>query len=177
MWNLVFIWTCPCKELTSVAEDAVLCYGTLKGGRASLWQSMKWIHELSVFRYLKFTLDQYVESDYTLVYLHHGLTSENKPSLSWLRDAYREFDRKWVGDSRQGAACCSVVSYRRSFPFFASSLVIISYYCLFLLLVEVGFCLLQAESWNAQLLLKLHFLGQQVRSRTRNQCKCVSSVV
>lgn len=49
---------------------------------------------MSLLRYLKFTLDQYVESDYTLVYLHHGLTSENKPSLSWLRDAYREFDRK-----------------------------------------------------------------------------------
>lgn len=47
--------------------------------------------------YLKHTLDQYVESDYTLLYLHHGLTSDNKPSLSWLRDAYREFDRKWVG--------------------------------------------------------------------------------
>lgn len=38
-----------------------------------------------------------MESDYTLLYLHHGLTSENKPSLGWLRDAYREFDRKWVG--------------------------------------------------------------------------------
>lgn len=76
----------------------ILCYGTLKrgpkGGRASVWQSMKRVHQLSLFRYLKFTLDQYVESDYTLVYLHHGLTSENKPSLSWLRDAYREFDRK-----------------------------------------------------------------------------------
>lgn len=45
-------------------------------------------------RYLKGTLDQYVESDYTLIYFHHGLTSENKPSFSWLRDAYREFDRK-----------------------------------------------------------------------------------
>lgn len=45
-------------------------------------------------RYLKATLDQYVESDYTLIYFHNGLTSENKPSLSWLRDAYREFDRK-----------------------------------------------------------------------------------
>ncbi|KAG8126001.1 putative Rho GTPase-activating protein [Naja naja] len=45
--------------------------------------------------YLKYTLDQYVESDYTLIYLHHGLTSENKPSLGWLRDAYREFDRKY----------------------------------------------------------------------------------
>ncbi|XP_063043988.1 rho GTPase-activating protein 1 isoform X1 [Engraulis encrasicolus] len=45
--------------------------------------------------YLKHTLDQYVESDYTLIYFHHGLTGENKPSLSWLRDAYREFDRKY----------------------------------------------------------------------------------
>ncbi|KTF81313.1 hypothetical protein cypCar_00021064 [Cyprinus carpio] len=45
--------------------------------------------------YLKQTLDKYVESDYTLIYFHHGLTSENKPSLSWLRDAYREFDRKY----------------------------------------------------------------------------------
>uniref|UniRef100_A0A7N8YNN2 Rho GTPase activating protein 1 n=1 Tax=Mastacembelus armatus TaxID=205130 RepID=A0A7N8YNN2_9TELE len=45
--------------------------------------------------YLKGTLDQYVESDYTLIYFHYGLTSENKPSLSWLRDAYREFDRKY----------------------------------------------------------------------------------
>ncbi|XP_063497017.1 rho GTPase-activating protein 1 isoform X2 [Symphalangus syndactylus] len=45
--------------------------------------------------YLKHTLDQYVENDYTLLYLHHGLTSDNKPSLSWLRDAYREFDRKY----------------------------------------------------------------------------------
>ncbi|MBN3303737.1 RHG01 protein, partial [Amia calva] len=45
--------------------------------------------------YLKHTLDKYVESDYTLIYFHHGLTSDNKPSLTWLRDAYREFDRKY----------------------------------------------------------------------------------
>uniref|UniRef100_A0A1A8LJH3 Rho GTPase activating protein 1 n=1 Tax=Nothobranchius pienaari TaxID=704102 RepID=A0A1A8LJH3_9TELE len=45
--------------------------------------------------YLKATLDQYVESDYTVIYFHHGLTSENKPSLGWLVDAYREFDRKY----------------------------------------------------------------------------------
>lgn len=51
---------------------------------------------LNFYRYLKGTLDQYVESDYTLIYFHHGLTSENKPSLSWLREAYREFDRKWA---------------------------------------------------------------------------------
>uniref|UniRef100_A0A8C4U0H1 Rho GTPase activating protein 1 n=1 Tax=Falco tinnunculus TaxID=100819 RepID=A0A8C4U0H1_FALTI len=53
------------------------------------------LDHVKLLGYLKFTLDQYVESDYTLVYLHHGLTSENKPSLSWLRDAYREFDRKY----------------------------------------------------------------------------------
>uniref|UniRef100_A0A1A7W6M7 Rho GTPase activating protein 1 n=1 Tax=Iconisemion striatum TaxID=60296 RepID=A0A1A7W6M7_9TELE len=45
--------------------------------------------------YFKGTLDQYVESDYTLIYFHHGLTSENKPSISWLGDAYREIDRKY----------------------------------------------------------------------------------
>ncbi|XP_012670320.2 rho GTPase-activating protein 1 isoform X2 [Clupea harengus] len=48
-----------------------------------------------LLKYLKHTLDQYVESDYTLIYFHHGLTGENKPSLGWLRDAYREFDRKY----------------------------------------------------------------------------------
>uniref|UniRef100_A0A8B9H2U8 Rho GTPase activating protein 1 n=1 Tax=Astyanax mexicanus TaxID=7994 RepID=A0A8B9H2U8_ASTMX len=45
--------------------------------------------------YLKQTLDKYVESDYTLIYFHHGMTSENKLSLSWLRDAYREFERNF----------------------------------------------------------------------------------
>uniref|UniRef100_A0A1A8CRN9 Rho GTPase activating protein 1 n=1 Tax=Nothobranchius kadleci TaxID=1051664 RepID=A0A1A8CRN9_NOTKA len=45
--------------------------------------------------YLKGTLDQYVESDYTVIYFHHGLTSENKVSLGWFVDAYREFDRKY----------------------------------------------------------------------------------
>lgn len=53
------------------------------------------LDHVKLLGYLKHTLDQYVESDYTLVYLHHGLTSENKPSLGWLRDAYREFDRKY----------------------------------------------------------------------------------
>lgn len=47
-------------------------------------------------RYLKYTLDQHVESDYTIVYFHCGLSSQNKPSLRWLQDAYQEFDRKYV---------------------------------------------------------------------------------
>ncbi|KAI9518127.1 hypothetical protein NQZ68_040248 [Dissostichus eleginoides] len=55
-------------------------------------------HQLNhrrLLEYLKFTLDQYVEMDYILVYFHHGLRSGNKPSLKWLREAYAEFDRKY----------------------------------------------------------------------------------
>lgn len=55
-------------------------------------------HQLNhrrLLEYLKFTLDQYVEMDYILVYFHHGLRSSNKPSLKWLREAYSEFDRKY----------------------------------------------------------------------------------
>ncbi|KAM9328316.1 rho GTPase-activating protein 8-like [Pholidichthys leucotaenia] len=48
-----------------------------------------------LLEYLKFTLDQYVEMDYILVYFHYGLRSSNKPSLKWLREAYNEFDRKY----------------------------------------------------------------------------------
>ncbi|KAL6047813.1 hypothetical protein STEG23_034635, partial [Scotinomys teguina] len=44
-------------------------------------------------RYLKYTLDQHVENDYTIVYFHYGLNSQNKPSLGWLQNAYKEFDR------------------------------------------------------------------------------------
>ncbi|XP_072234104.1 rho GTPase-activating protein 8-like [Leuresthes tenuis] len=55
-------------------------------------------HQLNhrrLLEYLKYTLDQYVEMDYILVYFHHGLRSSNKPSLKWLREAYSEFDRKY----------------------------------------------------------------------------------
>jgi Rho GTPase-activating protein 1 len=45
--------------------------------------------------YLRHTLDKYVENDYTLVYFHHGLDHKNRPSFSWLRQAYGEFDRKY----------------------------------------------------------------------------------
>uniref|UniRef100_UPI00398E7F01 rho GTPase-activating protein 1 isoform X2 n=1 Tax=Pristiophorus japonicus TaxID=55135 RepID=UPI00398E7F01 len=48
-----------------------------------------------LLQYLKHTLDKYVESDYSVVYFHYGLTSQNKPSFAWLRLAYREFDRKY----------------------------------------------------------------------------------
>ncbi|XP_060131169.1 rho GTPase-activating protein 8 isoform X3 [Zootoca vivipara] len=48
-----------------------------------------------LLEYLKYALDQYVENDYTVVYFHYGLNSKNKPSLSWLQSAYKEFDRKY----------------------------------------------------------------------------------
>jgi len=41
------------------------------------------------------TLDQYVEQDYSLVYFHYGLNSKNKPSIRWLWQAYKAFDRKY----------------------------------------------------------------------------------
>ncbi|XP_036153868.1 rho GTPase-activating protein 8 isoform X1 [Myotis myotis] len=55
-------------------------------------------HELNhrhLLEYLRHTLDQHVQSDYTVVYFHFGLSSQNKPSLRWLQGAYREFDRKY----------------------------------------------------------------------------------
>ncbi|XP_072862713.1 rho GTPase-activating protein 8 isoform X3 [Chlorocebus sabaeus] len=55
-------------------------------------------HELDhqrLLEYLKYTLDKYVENDYTIVYFHYGLNSRNKPSLGWLQSAYKEFDRKY----------------------------------------------------------------------------------
>lgn len=48
-----------------------------------------------LLRYLMYTLDRFVEQDYSLVYFHYGLTSKNKPTLSWLWQAYRAFDRKY----------------------------------------------------------------------------------
>ncbi|XP_047902834.1 rho GTPase-activating protein 8 isoform X9 [Anser cygnoides] len=55
-------------------------------------------HQLNhtrLLEYLKYTLDQYVENDYMVVYFHYGLKSLNKPSLKWLQTAYKEFDRKY----------------------------------------------------------------------------------
>ncbi|XP_004438029.1 PREDICTED: rho GTPase-activating protein 8 [Ceratotherium simum simum] len=55
-------------------------------------------HELNhrrLLEYLKYMLDQYVESAYTIVYFHYGLNSRNKPSLGWLQSTYKEFDRKY----------------------------------------------------------------------------------
>lgn len=46
-------------------------------------------------RYLMFTLDQYVDMDYSLIYFHHGYSSKNKVSLSWLWGLYKVLDRRY----------------------------------------------------------------------------------
>lgn len=46
-------------------------------------------------QYLIYTLDKYVQQDYSLIYFHYGLNSKNKPSIAWLWSAYRAFDRKY----------------------------------------------------------------------------------
>eukprot|EP00041_Stephanoeca_diplocostata_P025667 m.677310 g.677310 ORF g.677310 m.677310 type:complete len:324 (+) comp22795_c0_seq9:202-1173(+) len=48
-----------------------------------------------LLRYMKTEMDTLVESDYSIIYLHHGLTSKNKPSLKWLRQVYGKFDRRY----------------------------------------------------------------------------------
>ena len=47
------------------------------------------VHVQRFYRYVVFTLDQYVDMDYSLVYFHHGLASDNKPPLSWLWGLYK----------------------------------------------------------------------------------------
>ncbi|XP_066148160.1 rho GTPase-activating protein 8-like isoform X1 [Euwallacea fornicatus] len=48
-----------------------------------------------LLNYLKYTLESYVKQDYSLIYFHYGLTSKNKPSLGWLVQAYKAFDRNY----------------------------------------------------------------------------------
>ncbi|KAL7058870.1 hypothetical protein AAHC03_013625 [Spirometra sp. Aus1] len=48
-----------------------------------------------LYEYIKKTLEQYVAMDYSLVYLHYGFSSENRPPMKWLIQAYRGFDRNF----------------------------------------------------------------------------------
>lgn len=47
-------------------------------------------------RYLQHTLDKVVDLDYSIVYCHYGLRSNNKPPLKWLVKAYQILDRRYV---------------------------------------------------------------------------------
>uniref|UniRef100_A0A0X3P122 Rho GTPase-activating protein 1 n=1 Tax=Schistocephalus solidus TaxID=70667 RepID=A0A0X3P122_SCHSO len=48
-----------------------------------------------LYEYIKKTLEQYVVMDYSLVYLHYGFSSQNRPPMKWLIQAYRGFDRNF----------------------------------------------------------------------------------
>ncbi|VDN18824.1 unnamed protein product [Gongylonema pulchrum] len=55
--------------------------------------SNKTFNHAKFLRFLQFTLDKVVELDYTIVYFHYGLRSNNKPPLKWLLQAYTILDR------------------------------------------------------------------------------------
>ncbi|KAM7542135.1 hypothetical protein Aperf_G00000007639 [Anoplocephala perfoliata] len=48
-----------------------------------------------LYNYTRRTLEQYVANDYSLVYFHHGFTTEKRPPWKWLLQAYRGFDRNF----------------------------------------------------------------------------------
>jgi len=75
--------------------------GDDKGGRKIIMVSAcmlppnKELDNQKFLRYLKVTLDRYVDIDYTIVYFHHGLKTSNKPPLSWLWGLYKVLDRRY----------------------------------------------------------------------------------
>ncbi|XP_021340413.1 rho GTPase-activating protein 1-like isoform X2 [Mizuhopecten yessoensis] len=81
-------------NILEVAGDDVYGRKVIIFSSCKLPSSEKLDHQ-RLFLYLKHTLDQYVENDYVIVYFHYGLTSKNKPKLSWLLQVYRELDRKY----------------------------------------------------------------------------------
>lgn len=50
---------------------------------------------LKFLRFLQRTLDKLVDQDYTIIYFHYGLRSNNKPPLKWLVKAYQLLDHRY----------------------------------------------------------------------------------
>lgn len=99
-WNNFYhhtmeIWSYAINFFTGYLFKMCKCMCTLNF-LFNLLLSICFVIIIIIIRYIKYTLDQYVENDYTLVYFHHGLSSSNKPSFSWLYQVYKELDRKWV---------------------------------------------------------------------------------
>uniref|UniRef100_A0A1I8B1F9 Rho GTPase-activating protein 1 n=1 Tax=Meloidogyne hapla TaxID=6305 RepID=A0A1I8B1F9_MELHA len=46
-------------------------------------------------RFVQFTLDKIVDQDYTIIYFHYGLRSNNKPPFKWLFNVYQLLDRRY----------------------------------------------------------------------------------
>jgi len=90
------------EDFSDIASHGIVeVVGDDKGGRKIIVVSAcklppnKDFDSQHFLRYLMATLDQYVDIDYSLVYFHHGLTSRNKPPLSWLWGLYKVVDRRY----------------------------------------------------------------------------------
>uniref|UniRef100_A0AC35TLR4 RhoGAP domain containing protein n=1 Tax=Rhabditophanes sp. KR3021 TaxID=114890 RepID=A0AC35TLR4_9BILA len=57
--------------------------------------STKEFNHDTFFRFLQHVLDSIVELDYSLLYFHYGLHSNNKPPIKTLFKAFNAFDRKY----------------------------------------------------------------------------------
>jgi len=100
------------EDFSDLAELGIVdVVGDDKGGRKIIVVSAcklpgnKGFDNQRFLRYLMSTLDQYVDMDYSLVYFHHGLTSRNKPPLSWLWGFYKVLDRRY----RKNLKSCFIV--------------------------------------------------------------------
>uniref|UniRef100_A0A8W8J7E6 CRAL-TRIO domain-containing protein n=1 Tax=Magallana gigas TaxID=29159 RepID=A0A8W8J7E6_MAGGI len=89
------------EEFQDIAEHKILevAGDDLYGRKVIVFAACKLppsaqIDHQRLLEYMKHVLDQYVENDYVIVYFHFGLTSKNKPKLSWLIQIYKELDRK-----------------------------------------------------------------------------------
>lgn len=100
------------EDFSDLADLGIVdVVGDDKGGRKIIVVSAcrlpgnKGFDNQRFLRYLMATLDQYVDMDYSLVYFHHGLTSRNKPPLSWLWGFYKVLDRRY----RKNLKSCFIV--------------------------------------------------------------------
>ncbi|KAI1718430.1 rhoGAP domain-containing protein [Ditylenchus destructor] len=57
--------------------------------------SNKTFDHLKFLRFVQFTLDKVVEMDYSIIYFHYGLRSNNKPPVNFLIKAYQMLDRRY----------------------------------------------------------------------------------
>lgn len=50
---------------------------------------------VDIHRYIIKQMEPYVQNDYVIVYFHQGLKEDNKPSIQFLWNAYKDLDRNF----------------------------------------------------------------------------------
>lgn len=90
------------EDFSDIADFGILeVIGDDKSGRKIITAAAcklpgnKVLNHDRFLRYIVYTLDQYVDMDYSLVYFHHGLVSKNKLPLSWMWGLYKVLDRRY----------------------------------------------------------------------------------